>query len=903
MSTTRLIRLSGLTRARTFAHGALAAGVGLLIAFVVFLVATLGAWITVDTHRALVTAIGTSDAAVLVLETRVGKDPAAQDEEAESVIVGTLGSSVHIERTAVEGDDGLVQYVVTPDTDKLTPASAARIASGIDKIEDRFRSSTAAVGGLTISGGLATTISAAGTGAVASAAISPIPLAIIAVLGWFAVMELSRAWGRARARETALLTARGLSRGQKVALTAGEVTLITVVASLIGFAGAVAVTWFRAGGEAFGALTSGLPLTIGTIVVLGLTAAVSVARAAESEAQVSARAARFTQVASVGALALIVFAAALAVWQLFATRNTPVDSAWRVTLSSLAPILTLIAAALIAVLLAAPLARVIAGIAARPPTLSPSLPARNVARRLPAYATAVALVVITVSGSVFAASYVSTWERASESAADLGAGADVRADLGFVTPADMQKAAGLGKAAAAYTADVVVGETSAELIALSQDQLADVIIPIPDLVDPTALAKNVTTETTALPVPEGSTEVQFTVDAEGLEFPVVTATAQLWVADANGVATLATLTFDEIEEKSRRPDPNGGFYGDQLSVTLTGTTLLPVNTTSILSVGMTATDGGRFDGTIVTVAQPRLATSTGGDMVPLAVEPAVPSLVLGGSANANTSQPYGVFWSARATNPVIPAVVSAAFAKDLSLSVGDPVELRVAGTGRRFSTEVADIVDAIPGADSARAVLVSLDAAVRAAVPVGAFADLPASPAAPNEIWLSGADPTETSTVLGADVTVPTDVAAIVTGGLITTWWIAPVGAALLAAIALIAMMASLTATRAGEVLILRAVGVAPRAQARLRVVEAATAVLTSMVLGALAGWAMSALIVPVLVSAAVPGSHQPTLAINPLIVGIVAGAIAIAFIVAALVMSTMVRKHAISTRTAEAAE
>ena len=75
------------------------------------------------------------------------------------------------------------------------------------------------------------------------------------------------------------------------------------------------------------------------------------------------------------------------------------------------------------------------------------------------------------------------------------------------------------------------------------------------------------------------------------------------------------------------------------------------------------------------------------------------------------------------------------------------------------------------------------------------------------------------------------------------------------------------------------------------------------MVLGALAGWAMSALIVPVLVSAAVPGSHQPTLAINPLIVGIVAGAIGIAFIVAALVMSTMVRKHAISTRTAEAAE
>lgn len=903
MSTTRLIRLSRLTRARTFAHGALAAGVGLLIAFVVFLVATLGAWITVDTHRALVTAIGTSESAVLVLETRVGKDPAAQDAEAEAVITRALGTSIHIERAAVEGDDALVQYKITPDIDKLTPGSASRMASGIDTIEDRFRQSTAAVGGLTISGGLAATISDAGAGAVASAAISPIPLAIIAVLGWFAVMELSRAWGRARARETALLTARGLSRGQKIILTAAEVTAITLAASLIGFACAIAVTWFRAGEETIGAISGGLGLTIGTIVILGLTAAVSVSRAAESEARISARAARFTQVASVGALGVIVFSAGLSVWQLFATRDAPVDGTWRVALSSLAPILTLIAAALIAVLLAAPLARIIAAIAGKRPKLSPSLPARNVARRLPAYATAVALVVITVSGSVFAASYVSTWERASESAADLGAGADTRAHIGFVKPADMQATTGLGVASAVYTATVEVGDVSAEMLAMSQDQLADVIIPIPGLVDPQKLAASVTTTTNALPVAEGATEVQFTVNAEGLEFPVVTATAQLWVADSHGVATLVTLTFDDIEEKSRRPDPNGGFYGDQISVILTGTTLLPTNTTRILSVGMAATDGARFDGTIVTVSQPQLAIGTDGNMVPLAFDPAVPSLVLGGSVVAETSKPYGVFWSSRAAAPVIPAVMSEAFARELSVAVGDEVELRVAGTGRTFTTQVAAIVEAIPGAHDARAVLVSLDAAVESAVPIGTFKATPSSPAAPNEIWISGADPTEVATVLGADVTVPTDVAAIVTGGLITTWWIAPIGAALLAAIALIAMLASLTATRAGEVLILRAVGVAPRAQARMRMVEAATVVLTSIVLGALAGWAMSALIIPVLVGAAVPGSRQPVLAVNPTIVGIVVGIIVVAFIIAAIVIAAMVRKHATSTRTAEAAE
>ena len=903
MSTTRPIRLLRLTRARTFAHGALAAGGGLLIAFVVFLVATLGAWITVDTHRALVTAIGTSDSAELVLETRVGSDSAAQDEAAASVIHGALGTNVLITREPVGSDGELVRYVITPDAATLTPAAVTRIAAGITSLEDRFRTSTAAVGGLTVSGGLAATMADAGAGAVSSAAISPIPLAIIAVLGWFAVMELSRAWGRARARETSLLTARGMSRGQKAALTTGEMLLITLAASVVGFAAAFAMTWLRAGVAAPAAIASGLPLTVTAVVVLAVTAGTSVARAAESEAQVSARAARFTQVASVGALALIVFSAVLAVWQLFATRDTPVDAPWRVALSSLAPILSLIAAALIAVLISAPLARAVAAVASTRPGLSPTLPARNVARRLPAYATAVALVVITVSGAVFAGSYVATWEKASGSAAALSAGAEVRVQSGFVSPADLREANELGTAAAVYAVDVVVGEIDAGLVAISQDRLADVVIGIPGLVDPAALAQTVATDSVALELPPNATELEFTVTAEGVEQPVYTSSAQIWVADDSGVASLVTVTFSDAEETSRQPDPNDGFYGDLVVTTLTGTATLPAGVTRILSVGLTAVDGGRYDGTIVTFTAPKLSAIADDETVPIDFQPATPSMILGGSVRAGTSSPYGVLWSTRAAAPVVPIVVSQSFATELSLDVGDTVELRVDGTGRSFSTKVAAIVEAIPGVASARGVLLSLDAAVQAAVPVGTFRDAPTTPPAPNEIWLAGVDPAEAADALGADVSVPTDVAAVITGGLITTWWIAPVGAALLASIALIAMLASLTATRAGEVLILRAVGVAPRAQARMRIVEAATVVTTATLLGALAGWGMSALTVPLLVSAAVPGSRQLTLAMNPVIIGAVIGIIAVAFVISAIVIAGMVRKHATSTRIAEAAE
>ncbi|WP_158068894.1 FtsX-like permease family protein [Cellulosimicrobium sp. CUA-896] len=117
-------------------------------------------------------------------------------------------------------------------------------------------------------------------------------------------------------------------------------------------------------------------------------------------------------------------------------------------------------------------------------------------------------------------------------------------------------------------------------------------------------------------------------------------------------------------------------------------------------------------------------------------------------------------------------------------------------------------------------------------------------------------------------------------------------GALVLALAGVLAVATALLRVRRPEVAVLRALGVAPGAQARGRALELAAVTGASLVLGTLAGWAVATLTVPALARATLGDAAQVLpvplgLAAAPtaLLLGVLlAGLVAVAAVVAARV-------------------
>ena len=220
-------------------------------------------------------------------------------------------------------------------------------------------------------------------------------------------------------------------------------------------------------------------------------------------------------------------------------------------------------------------------------------------------------------------------------------------------------------------------------------------------------------------------------------------------------------------------------------------------------------------------------------------------------------------------------------------------------------SEVADIVEAIPGVGSGPGVLAPLDAISAAPLVTGTRTDSPPEPPLGHQIWADGPPNAAAGLAesLGAQVTTPTDAASAVTAGLVTAWWACAIGGALLAGVALVALLTALTGQRAGEVLVLRAIGVPPRRQAGMRTVEASVVVALAAVLGAAGGLVLSWLVVPGLAEAAVPVTEvEAVLAVDPWPIVAAAAIVAAALVAFAVGGSAAVRRQGASTRLEEAA-
>ena len=216
----------------------------------------------------------------------------------------------------------------------------------------------------------------------------------------------------------------------------------------------------------------------------------------------------------------------------------------------------------------------------------------------------------------------------------------------------------------------------------------------------------------------------------------------------------------------------------------------------------------------------------------------------------------------------VPLLVSSSLAEALDIGTDDTFELTLSGA--RIPVVAVGSSGTVPGALEPYAAL--LDRGALAATLIRQAGD----PALTSEVWLAAGPP-------GA--TVPTDAvarlaqeataAAEATGGtvrdrpVVTTpgsgttdtavpvrvsFWLAAAGATVLALAGVLAVAVATLRQRRGEVIVLRAVGLGPAAQARARSAELIAVGLVALAVGAVAGWGVSRFVAGGLAAATLTG-------------------------------------------------
>lgn len=836
----------------------------------------------------------------LQVQTRPADDTAGQDAAADAVFAGILGDDARIERLMI-GEPGTdlerVAWRITPDPDALGLESVTRLADQLARVPEAFRESDAAVTGSSASGGLASALRDIADGARAASALLPVPLVVLGVLAWFAVLQLARLLGLSRGREAALLRARGLSAGQAAALSTGESTVLAALGTGLAWGALVALAAVIRP-EAAPVVASTWPLAVAVFVGAAVTAALAQSQAARQATRAASAAGRIARAASPAVGVVLVVVGAVLVWQAQVT-STGGDT-WALIVATLAPAFGVAAVAVLAVLLFGPVSALLAVAAARSRGLAPAYPARQVARRVSAYSVAVALVAIAVCGAVLASGYAAMSRATTDNSERAQAGAPLRVDVGTVRPDDAATARtveGVDAAIPVVSVPIAVGDIEGRFLAMPTEGMTDVMFTVPGVAAPADLAQALAGVSAALPLAPGAAELTLSATAVTTAvgaLPVVT--GLVWLVDDAGLAVSAPLKVREPSRASTQFTDLPERYPFEAAATLP--------------------DGGPWRLASVSIAQS--PAWIGNDVRLTAVELSVDGsplqadyltdLRLYGGWVGQPGAPAVVLWSAGGEDPArIPLVITEALARSLGLDRGDPFDLPYAGSGRVVGAVVADVVPAIAGIGDGPGAIARLDALVENQLPSRTPAgDLAATPPLPDSLWASGpaVAASALSEAFGGDtVTTPERQSAAVTAPIAATWTSAAVGGAALAGVALIALLAAVTRQRAGEVLVLRAIGVAPAVQARQRAGEAAAVVVLAAVLGAAGGLALSALLLPGLVRRGVPGSQlAPLLAFDvwPLVAAAVA--IALGCAAGAVGISAAVRRQARSTRLEEAA-
>lgn len=752
----------------------------------------------------------------------------------------------------------LARWRVSPDPAALDPADLPELSSALPRLEERLDGDDAFdVRGVVATTDLAETTSALATDVDRSRSISLVPLVVLAAVGLVAGIQVARLLAAVRQDETTLYRSRGATAGQLVRWSAIEAVLVAVPSAAVG--AGVAVVALRFGLDA---VIEPVPVVVTASVVAVVAIAVLVVIATqaanqkveESVAMVSRRASgAIGWSLTLGAL----IAAAVTIWQLRQYGSSRAAGGADL-LATPGPALALLGlAALALAILPVPLAMAERRLAGRR-RLGALLPAWEVSRRLPSYAAVVVLVAVTTGAGVLAASYAATWTGLQEDVAAARTGADVRAvveRLGPLntsrppTPVDSFGAApGVDVAVPGNTASARIGDVAATVLAFPAAAAGEIMTVRPDLFPVDGLADRVTPaeRPATIPLPEETAAVEVAVDG---------AVAELILADRHGALAYVAATGGTAEV------PDGFTATSVVAVQLTG---LPddgsggggVPPAAITSMTAVSASGDRSDIDLAEVA-------AGWRPVAAEVSTGRGPLALGAPLfdDAETVR-FG---------PTMPAdaPVAAILTRDLmaasGLEEGDTFTTQMFGT--RIDMVVGGAAAVVPGVDDTSAMLVDLDTINTAVV-----AGLGGRPQGVNEVWMSAGSPAAAADAVraaGLDTAQVVDREtardALVDRGLarqaVFAFWSVAVAAIVLTAIGAMASTATSTRQRRGELAVLRVVGVAPESQARARRTEQIGMSGVALVVGAVGGVVLAALIAGVLALAAtsgVPGALEP---------------------------------------------
>jgi hypothetical protein len=423
-------------------------------------------------------------------------------------LIGTSGVSVRgnfvtygplIVAPAAFGAAGLpvgqASWLAMPASARIPAGEITQLATRISALQTGL-AQPGPLGGLTVTTGIPQLLTGIASNLAVARSLMIISMLQLLLLAAAAIALAARMLAREREEESALLSARGVTRWQLARLTLAETAVLAIAATA---AGALAGGWLAGQLATAGSLRAarlrvpGLPGSVwwaaGAILVL---CTVTMLWPAFGPAQPGAarirrgRQARLAGVTQAGGDLAILALGVLAAWQLrsySAAGRSAAGSAGIDPVLVAAPAVALAGAALIPLRLLPALAAVADRLSARSRRLGAALASWQVSRRPIRQSGPVLLVVLAVATGTLALAQHASWQQAAADQSAFAVGADVRIDL--ASPVPLGRVASIEHAPGVRSAMPVAsfsgGPGGQVVLALDARQAAATVLLRPDL--------------------------------------------------------------------------------------------------------------------------------------------------------------------------------------------------------------------------------------------------------------------------------------------------------------------------------------------------------------------------------------------------------------------------------------
>ena len=815
--------------------------------------------------------------------------PEAADELFAELYDGlhlTVSRSVVQEPDAKPADEGaFVVWTVAPDADRIVPGEMASLAAAVDATKDAVDDDAQVDRqGVEASGNLAATVRKVSRSLDAALAVRPVPPLLVAAISLLMLVQLARLLTFERRSEIALVRSRGASAGQLTRAAVVEAIMVAVPAALAGVLLPAVVLASRGGSVPVLGWILALLVALVTVVLIVIPAIVQARLPANR--QTIDDSGRGQVFAVGGAVLLVIGAAALSTWRFSLEGSAAVvgdDGVLKIDpVAVLAPALLLIAAALVASLAFLLGSGAAERVAERSTGLGVVLAARQVSRRVVVFGVAVLMVAIAVGSATLAAAYTRTQNDAQQRADAMRNGAALRVELPVrdpATPTDyatptsaLASVDSVGSVLSAQTLDVEVGTLSGRLTGITSDGVTAVVPDqVVEAIRPVAALGSRAAPVGGWPMPDDTRQVVLGLRAQGGWLDSDAGPGQtmelnvsLWFEDPQGALSPVRggqLTVP-MGETGRGPEVEGTVTAEVPGLAA-GSRLVAMDVKAplVLDLASLRVQVAKVSA-VTTRGTEQVAADEGAwNVVPVTgADPTETGIGLEGVINPGQAVAFRLTPAGGATLPI---AVDGFLARALDLGEGDALTLRVNGAVA-IDVEVASVTTKLPGEVGVPRIFADLPqlsgALLRASLSVPAAYQLWIDPKDDDRAVrdVAAATPPGTNLVLADSRSVDALLAPAA-----QTLWFGSAGALLLAAIGVGGVIATLSQTRRGELVVLRAVGITARQQSRARRRELFSVLSAGWLLGILVGGLTVLATVPGLAGSALVDSGGDAIALH----------------------------------------